>query len=487
MCNDYYKTYFSPSIAYLAIVGDIDVDDAQDLIEKYFNAWEAKEVKEVKYDTPMAPLVNKVALVDRPQSVQSVVHISYPIDFKIGSPDAIKASVVNMMLGGYFSSKLNSNLREAKGYTYGARSRISSDELIGYFDASTQVRNEVTDSTITEMLTEMKNMRNGNFTDQELEMAKNYLNGIFSRSLEDPQTIARFALNIERYNLPKDYYKNYLKNLNAVTKEDVIAVSKKYIKPEESYILVVGKGEEVADELKKFSLSGNIEYYDENGYQYDPDAKKVDASVTVQSIIDKYVEAQGGKEKLESVEDVQTTLKGKVQGFDITLTLTRKAPNMLYQELDAGVFKQTTVFNGETGKQIANGQEQVLEGDQLTELKYQATMNLFLNYDKYGIKAEVKGIKDVNGRDAYEIELTLPSGKKWYHYYDVESGLKVRETSTLDTPQGSFNQVVDMGDYKEIDGIKYPHKLSQQMGPQTIELEVTNIKVNQGISEAMFN
>ena len=487
MCENYYNKYFTPSIAYLAIVGDIDVDDAKDLVEKYFGSWTGDKVEPLTYKSPSAPLVNKVALVDRPQSVQSVVHVTYPIDLKIGAPDAIAASVANMILGGYFSSKLNSNLREDKGYTYGARSSIHSDEVIGNFDASTQVRNEVTDSTVTEILAEMKNMRNGDISDKELEMAKNYLIGSFSRSLENAQTIARFALNIERYNLPKNFYKNYLKNLNAVTKDDVIAVSKKYLNPEEAYILVVGKGEDIASGMKKFSLSGKIDYYDMYGNEYDPTAKKVDANVTVQSIIDKYVAAQGGKEKLESVKDIQTTLKGKIQGFDITLTISRKAPNMLFQELDAGVFKQTTIFNGETGKQIANGQEVPLEGDQLEELKYQATMNLYLDFAKYGITTELKGIKDVNGRDAYEVELTMPTGKKSYQYYDVESGLKVRESSTVDTPQGSFTQVVDMGDYKDVNGILYPHKLSQQMGPQTVELEVTDIKVNQGLGDALFN
>lgn len=487
VCKQYYDKYFSPSISYLAIVGDIDTDEAEELVDKYFGNWKSKDVAELKYKTPAAPLVNKVAMVDRPQSVQSVIHVAYPVNFKVGAPDAIKVSVANMILGGYFSSKLNSNLREDKGYTYGARSSIDSDELIGRFDASTQVRNEVTDSTITEILFEMKKMRNGDISDQEFETAKNYLTGIFARSLEDPQTIARFALNIERYNLPADYYQNYLKNLAAVTREDVIAVSKKYIKPDEAFIIVVGKAEEVANDLKKFSLSGKINYYDIHGVEYDPDAKKVDESVTVESILDNYIKAQGGKEKLQAVNDVTTSLKGKVQGFDITLTISRKSPNKLFQELDAGVFKQTTIFNGESGKQIANGQEQPIEGSQLEELKYQSTFNLYFDYNKHGITPAIKGIKDVNGKDAYEIELTLPSGKKWYHYFDVESGLKVREIATVDTPQGSFNQTVDMSDYREVNGLLYPHKLTQQLGPQSIDLEVTEIKVNQNLSDTMFN
>ncbi|HET56352.1 MAG TPA: insulinase family protein [Ignavibacteria bacterium] len=487
ICQDYYDEYFTPSISYMAIVGDIEKDDAEKLIKKYFGGWKTKEVSKATYKKPQAPLVNKVALVDRPQSVQSVINISYPIDLKIGSEDVIKTSVANMILGGYFSSKLNSNLREDKGYTYGARSSIDSDELIGSFSASTQVRNSVTDSTITEILAEMKKMRSGDITDEELDLAKNFLTGSFSRSLESPQTIARFALNIERYNLPKDYYKNYLKNLDAVTKEDVIAVSKKYIKPDEAHILVVGKGEDIANNLKKFSLSGKINYYDNYGNEYDPTVKKVDPSITVDSVIERWIEVQGGREKLNSIKDVQTILKGQVQGFEVTLTLSRKIPNLLHQDLDAVVVKQTTLFNGEVGKQITNGQESLIEGKQLDELKLQSTMNLFLHYDELGITPSLKGIKTINGKDAYEIELLLPSGKKWFNYYEVDSGLKIREITTVESPQGSFDQTIDMSDYREVEGVMYPHKLSQQLGPQSIELEVTEIKVNQDLSDGFFN
>jgi len=487
ICQDYYDEYFTPSISYMAIVGDIEKDDAEKLIKKYFGGWKTKEVSKASYKKPQAPLVNKVSLVDRPQSVQSVINISYPIDLKIGSEDVIKTSVANMILGGYFSSKLNSNLREDKGYTYGARSSIDSDELVGSFSASTQVRNSVTDSTIAEILAEMKKMRSGDITDEELDLAKNFLTGSFSRSLESPQTIARFALNIERYNLPKDYYKNYLKNLDAVTKEDVIAVSKKYIKPDEAHILVVGKGEDIANNLKKFSLSGKINYYDNYGNEYDPTVKKVDPSITVDSVIERWIEVQGGREKLKSIKDVQTVLKGQIQGFDVTLTLSRKAPNFLHQDLDAVVVKQTTLFNGGVGKQITNGQETVIEGKQLDELKLQSTMNLFLHYDELGITPSLKGIKTINGKDAYEIELLLSSGKKWFNYYEVDSGLKIREITTVESPQGSFDQTIDMSDYREVEGIMYPHKLSQQLGPQSIELEVTEIKVNQDLSDGFFN
>ncbi|MCW8849726.1 MAG: insulinase family protein, partial [Melioribacteraceae bacterium] len=249
-CQSYYKDNFRPNISLLAFVGDITVDEAKEMVEKFLGNWEKKDVPNFAYNQPKQPLVKKVAISDRSASVQSVINVSYPIDLKKNSEDVIKASVLNAILGGSFSSRLNQNLREDHGYTYGAGSSLSSDRLVGNFTASATVRNSVTDSAVTEIYNEMKRLRDEKVGEDELSRIKNYLTGSFSRSLENPGTIARFALNVEINKLPKDYYKNYLKNLDAVTADDVQEMAKKYLLPDKSYDIVVGNAEEVAASLK---------------------------------------------------------------------------------------------------------------------------------------------------------------------------------------------------------------------------------------------
>src|SRR5690606_6639357 len=123
--------------------------------------------------------------------------------------------------GGGLSSRLNQNLREHKAFTYGAYSSLSSDKLIGSFDAEVSVRNEVTDSAVVELLRELRRIREEPVEEAELASAKAYISGSFGRSLENPATIANFAINTAKYNLPEDYYDNYVKNVAAVTPEDV--------------------------------------------------------------------------------------------------------------------------------------------------------------------------------------------------------------------------------------------------------------------------
>ncbi|MBK7104268.1 MAG: insulinase family protein [Ignavibacteriae bacterium] len=486
MCKNYYKKFFKPNIGYLVFVGDINLKEAKKISEKFLSKWEKGEIENLTFPTPKAPLVTKVGISNRDASVQSVVNVTYPVELEKNSPDLIKASVMSAVLGGTFSARLNQNLREKHGYTYGAGSSLNSDKVIGNFNASATVRNSVTDSAITEIFNELKRLRNEKVPELELERIKSYLNGSFSRSLENPQTIARFALNIAMYNLPKDYYKNYLKNLSLVTADDVQEMAKKYLKPSNAQIIVVGNAKEVAENLKKFSVSGKVQYYDIYGKEYDPNVKKVEEGITAENIIEKFIEATGGREKISAVTDKIVEYKGVVQGMNIKLTMAQKAPNKLFQELDFSVGKQTTVFDGEKGKVEGMGQVQNLEGEMLDELKFQAILNSFLDYAKNNVKIELDGIETINGKDAYKIISTIPSGKKSTQYYDKETSLKIREVNSVTSPQGTFTQTIDLDDYRDVDGMKHPFKLAQTLGPQSINLEVTSVKTNSGLSDSMF-
>ncbi len=486
MCKNYYKTYFKPNISYLAIVGDISKAEAQKLAGKYFGGWKKADVPTNTFPMPKPPLINKVDLVDRSNAVQSVVSVGYPINLPKGGEDVIPASIMNTILGGSFLSRINHNLREVHAYTYGAGSAITSDKYVGSFHVKTTVRNAVTDSAITEIFNELRKMRNTKVTDEELQSTKNYMTGSFARSLESPQTIANFAINIARYNLPQDYYKNYLKNLDSVTVDEVSSVAKKYIKPSNCYVLVVGNGDEIADGLKKFSLSGKVSYYDIYGNEYDPSLKKIPEGVTSETVLEKYITAIGGKENVEKVQDKVMKLSGTVQGMNLTITIEQKVPNKLHQVLDAGVFKQETVFDGEKGKVSGMGQETEMTPEQVKKMKAQSSLHWFLNLDKMNVKMELTGMETVNGKDAYKVVFTDPDGDKTTRYFDTDTGYLIREISNVETPQGNFTQTIDFDDYKDMQGVKYPYKIIQNVGPNTIDLTVDSIEVNTGLKDDLF-
>ena len=225
---------------------------------------------------------------------------------------------MNSILGGGFSGRLNLNLREDKAYTYGARSSTSSDKFIGNFSASASVRNEVTDSAVTEFLFELNEMTIDLVKTEEIELAKNYMTGTFALSLEEPRMAARLALNTKINNLNPNYYKNYLKNLNNVSKEDVLNSAKKYIDPNNCNIVIVGD-KEIASSLIKFDSDGEITFYNTEGKILK--TKPIPNDIDINFVLDKNISALGGKEKINKTQDIQLKYEAEISGTPMKLDM----------------------------------------------------------------------------------------------------------------------------------------------------------------------
>jgi zinc protease len=480
--KEYYYNNFNPNAGYLVIVGDIDAKAAKAKMQKYFDQWKKGTTAKRSYDLPKAPQATTVAMVDRSGSVQSVIKVTYPVDLKPGADDLIAASVANAVLGGGgFAGRLMQNLREDKGFTYGSGSSLSYDPLVGVFSASASVRNEVTDSAVTEILYEIGRLSTEKVAPEDLQKIKNIMAGRFARSLERPQTVANFALNIARYDLPADYYEKYLERLDAVTAEDVMRVSKKYLTANNANILIVGDKDAVAKSLEKFDAKKQVNFYDNYGNPVVQSDKKVE--VTGEQVIEKYIEAIGGRTALMNVKDIQKSAEMLMQGQKLSLVTMQKAPNKYKESMTMqGMVVQQQTFDGTKGAVSGMQGSKSLEGEELKALAEQAVLFSELTYGKTGYKLEVKGIENINDSDAYKVKITSPSGEKLTQYFDVKSGLKVRTVST----QGEATVTIDSGDYKEVGGIMFPHTSKIAAGPQNIEAKTTEIKINSGIADDTF-
>ena len=480
MCREFYDTFFRPEVTYMAIVGDVQFDEIKSLVEKHFKGWEQGMVPAMNYETPQPPKGTRVALFDRPNAVQSTIRVSFPVDLKPGSEDAISARVLNAILGGS-TSRLFDNLRETHGFTYGAYSSLSSDKLIGSFTAFTDVRNIATDSAVQEILYEINRLRFEPVPAEELQLYKNELNGNFALSLENPQTVANFALNIARYNLPDDYYATYLQRLAAINEKDILDAANKYLFPDNANILVVGKAADVSENLKKFAFDGRIRYYDEDGNEYDSTKKLKPApqGMTATDVTNRYIEVIGGVKKLSAMKDLTISATTEMQGMPISFETYNKAPNKLRVEIGSGgTIFSTQIFDGEKGVATSPMGKEELTGEMLEEMKIQSVLNVELHYDEYGVGQDLLGIETVGGKDAYKIELTYPSGNSSTHYYDVETGLKLKSLGMA----GS----TEFADYREVDGVKFPFSIKQAAGPQMIEMKVIAVKINSKLKDELF-
>lgn len=489
-CRAYFERWWKPNIAYLVIVGDVNLKEAKKLSKKYFGDWEPGETETLSYADPVAPAQTQVAFVDRPASVQSVINVCYPVEMTPGHPDYIKATVMNGILGGgVFAGRLMRELRETHAWTYGAFSRLSSDKLIGNFRASTSTRNEVTDSAIAVILEEMDRLRKEPVAEDDLQLMKNFMNGNFALGLENPATIARFALNTARYNLPEDYYSTYLEKLSAVTAADVLEMAKKYIKPENAWVVVVGKGSEVAAKLERF---GPVSYFDIFAQEttFNP-APPVPAGTTAQTVLQQYIDAVGGAEQIKAIQDISIVREAAMGGSGTLVMQTyNAAPNKYALKLiikEAGMVLQSTVYDGSKVLKTQGGSPQEITEADATETKIRSYLIPELYYEQEGASLSLAGTELVAGRAAYAVEVTFPNGGRAFTaYFDMETGLKLQSVSVNETPNGPVTSVTSFHNYQAYEGVKLPLDLSISAGPNTFELKHQTVEVNTGLSDELF-
>ncbi len=487
--KNHYNTYFKPNIAYLVIVGDITKAKAEQQAKKYFGSWTRGEVPSNNYTMPRPPETTQVDFVHKPGAVQSVINITYPVELQPGTDDVIRARVMNTILGGYFNSRVNANLREGHGWTYGARTSLNPNELVGWFNASASVRNAVTDSSIIEFMKEIERLRTEKVAVQELQVVKNVLTGQFSQNLEEPGTVAQFALATARFKLPADYYEKYLEVLNAVTPEEVILMAKKYLRPDRAHILVVGNKDDVADRLKQFAPDGKINFYDVYGNPVKA-MGAIPAGVTGQTIITDYLNAIGGTTKIAALKDVQTSAVMKSRGPEFVINTFQKGGDKFAMQMTMNgqeVTKQ--IFDGKAGIEYGmGGATRPLEGTELEDIREQASFVKEANYLAKGYTLTVKGVEEINGSNALILEVKRPDGETTTEYYDMKSSLKVREVRVESGPDGEATTVTtDLGDYKEVGGVLFPHTMILGgIFPVPMKATVTELKVNAGLDDKMF-
>lgn len=463
----YYESYFRPNNAYLVIVGDVNEEEGVALANSYFGNWKANTYPLAK-QTQKTPVTsgNNVIFVDKPGAVQSVIKITSALDIKPGHPDAIKLSVLNSILGGgSFSARLMSNLREDKAYTYGCYSRVSTDKIMGSFSAGGSFRNDVTDSAITQILYEINRICNEMVSDEELDLTKKSRTGSFARALENPQTIARFALNTVKYNLPENYYADYLKSIEKITKEDLLAVAKKYLHPENLSIIVVGN-KNIADKLIQFDKNKKIDWRDGFG-RIKETLKKVSSDITIETVITNYLNAvyQSNDAKViakknKKIKFIHKTYTGMMPQRGLTFDLVEYSafPNSEGMKLSAnGQTVQKEYFNGSIGYMESRGGPKPYTKEEVNEhqvFNFPVVQAHYLNNDKYSIK--LLGIETIKTIDYYKMEVTNNLTESISHeYYDVNTNLLMIKEKSEKTDNGTNFSKLIYSDYKSYGKKKY--------------------------------
>ena len=249
----FYNEMYSPEATTVILAGDISVEEGVSLVETAFGSWSGKKkIQEVSADR-IARSNRAIEIVAKPDAAQSEVRIGH-----IGAPrvndDYFPVVVMNAVLGGLFSSRINLNLRETHGYTYGASSYFDWRRQAGPFVISTAVQSEVTAAAIAETLKEIDRMREKEISEDELTLATSYLEGVFPIRYETTAAIAGALVSMVTFGLPENYFDTYRSNIASVTTDAVLAAAKEYVRPEELQISVVGNPELIRENVEALKI-----------------------------------------------------------------------------------------------------------------------------------------------------------------------------------------------------------------------------------------
>ncbi|MBD0851475.1 M16 family metallopeptidase [Maribacter arenosus] len=483
----FYEDYFVPANAYLVVIGDVRFDNVKTLVTKNFMPWTKAVPPSFQFSKPLNAQYTQINFIDVPNAVQSEIAVESLVDLKMKEEDYLPSIMANFILGGGSVSRLEQNIREDKAYAYYSRSRLSDDKYgFATFKAYTGVRNSVTDSSVVEILKEMDKIIKEPVSNEELINAKATYVGNFVMALEQPSTIARYALNIETESLPKDFYKTYLEKIEAISVADIQKAAQKYFSTNNARIVVTGKGSDVLNNLEQLTFNGKkvpIKYYDKYANEIDkPDnSVTIPEGMTAHDVLEKYIEAIGGKEKLSEVTSYAIKAEADMQGTKLNLEIMKTSKNQFMKEIKyMGNSISKEVVDGDKGYTIQQNRHKDMGEELLKDLKEESAPFAELNLLKTSM--EVEGIEVINGKKAYKLKLSDVKST----FYDIETALKVRDVMSVNVDGKIMVMTMDYDDYKEVAGIKFPFSITESMGPQKWNFIIQEIKVNEGVSDVDF-
>jgi zinc protease len=480
--KNFYNAHYFANNTTIAVVGNVKADEITKKLEKYFGKWKQGTPAKVQPAELPDSKGLMIHLVDLPGAVQSNIRVCFR-SVPRNNPDLVELGVVESVLGGGFSGRLFQNLREKHGWTYGAYASGVYQRYLGYFAASTEVRNAVTDSAIAEILAEMRRICSEPINEEELKLQREYLAGNYLLSLERAEQNAARLQNIEFYGLPADYYKTYAQKVSRVTPEKALELAKKYIEVSDLAIVVVGDAKEIKPKLEKLA---KVRVYDT---ELNP-MISLTLDLSGEELLKKHIEAIGGESAVMKIKD--RVIEGKVsifagpQTIEGTFKRTEKFPNKQVFIISTPVFSQEVYNDGKRVVQSGMGGTRELTGDELKKAQESAHFNMLYRTAELGYKVTAKEKKMLKGRPVYVAELEQALNGKTILVFDAEDFMLISETRKQTTPQGEIDVTTTYSDFKPVDGVMQPFKIVQSLGMADVQLVVTSIKQNVGVPDEEF-
>jgi predicted Zn-dependent peptidase/outer membrane lipoprotein-sorting protein len=479
--KSYFKAVIKPNNASIVVVGDVSKREIVKALNKALKDWKPGKAAFIQIP-PAQSMPLGVYFINRPGSVQSTIYIASVAPGR-KDPDWEVESLASAIMGGGFGSRLFRILREKYSYTYSPRARLSGNKYTNKFACFANVRNSVTDSSIVIMQDLLEKLKSEPSPKDEIGRIKKYRVGQYLMAFENPGFLAGLIQNADFNGIPMQRVKTWHTRYMNYSPYDVLKIAKRYMDPAKSFIVVVG-APEVREKLAKFGpiFDYNLDLEPMSG----DEAKMESVSLDAEDLIEEYVDALGGKDALNSISSMTITAKALLtaRGQEIPGKMTHifKAPDKMMLNLDMSVFKQQSWCNGKQAWSKNNQGTKQLEGDKLEDTKFEALMFNDTKLLDYGYKCEVLG--KLNDQIVMKVQNPRTKQVKTY-YFDAKTYLISKIEWLEDTPQGKLAITTEYTDYKKINNISVPMKIttSNPMFSMTFD---NQYKFNEEIDDSVF-
>ncbi len=478
--EEYYESYFLPNNASIAVIGDVEPGSIKNELNQYIGKWEQGKAPVISIPDP-APMPLGVYFIERPGSVQSTIIMTFSsVPYK--NEDYEKIDLLATLMGGSFGSRLFRTLRETYSYTYSPYARNTSSKYANRFFLGSDVRNAVTDSAIIVIKEQLSDLAHHGPSEEELSRIKKYEVGKFKMAFEQSDFVSGLIQNADFKGINIARVKNYPDNTMKISPVQVMRTANKYIEPSKGYLVVVG-APEVAEKLEKF---GKIYKYNLDLEPISGDkAKMEEASIDPDELIEEYVDAIGGEDALKAVKSMVMTGKAELISRGNTLSgelvVKKKTPNMKYEVIDMGMFKQEEWVNGEKAwSKAGNAMNETIGRDLLKSL-HEARIFPVASLLEDNYTVEILGKQ--NGMILAKV--LTPGAEESTYYFDSDSYLLKKIETITEGPKGPMPVTETFDDYQKVGEVMLPAK-SKTVNPMfTVTVDQT-YSLNQELDDTIF-
>ncbi len=477
--KQYFKSNFIPNNATMVITGDVSAKNIKKDLEKYFSNW--KKGTKNEFAVPeIKPEPVGVYFVSRPGAVQSSINVVTQ-GVPRNHPDYDKLNFTSSIIGAGFAGRLFKTLRETYSYTYTPFGYITSTKFTNRFSCGADVRGDVTDSSIIVINDQLELLTKEMPSDAELNLLKKYEIGQYLMAFSSKDYSGMLIQNADFYGLNINDIKTQHLKIQKYTPIDMMTTAKKYMNPRGSYIVVVGDPK-IKPSLEKFGkiYEYNTDYLPETGAK--AKAEKIDLSAN--QLIDKYVNAIGGKDKINSINTIIATGKidFSIQGQTLPGSVEEKtkAPNKKYSMMDLGMMQNVYWCNGTKAWMKVGNTTSEAEPDDFEKIKAQSTIMRDANLINLGYKVEVIG-----KQKDWIVAKVSKNKEELTYFYDAKTFLIVKKEWAEPMQDGMLPVTEIYSDYKDFGGVKFPTtvKLETAMYNYTQSLKY---EINSPIDDADF-